>query len=559
MSGSETEYFGPNRIRIDFSETVYIDGPIDISLQGRLPFVSEPDITLVAAMLGFSGEIPDDRAEWHHNYTPIECWMSAHILREVNGWTIKQTAKRIRAERDMPQTLGFFEEEPKPGARGDPPSYTQLRDTWEETFTDRHRGAVKVITERLVEYCRENGFPAPEDVFLPEEEVEEPTEDHPTVRELTIEKTADVWEYARPMVLKHWYLKRHHNWQIPEARFFDGHAALATAGDDVFPESGLGNMLAKSGHDQIHYPSTHRRELKKFTIEEIRELHQEVTRDLIAEARRKGELVGKVKVAIDQTKGHPWTGEVVRNADGSNAEDWVLGYKNDNDTRPQHYFQWATVQVVGLDVPLILDAVPVKRGITKGEIVDKLMETANELLHDPEIVMMDAGFDSEAAKNSSEKHSTYYLNKKSRDSDDKRRMRKMWENRETVRIIEEEDRPGMPTRKTVYVPHVLADEEDEGDNDGPSELRQGLLSDFQEAGGDELPDQSPFDSLVDDIREEEGEKGLSEDDIDGAEQYVVFETNHPLANKRGGRNRETIPEEEQIHAAARMIRNYGDR
>lgn len=561
MSRTGTEDFGDNRIEIDFSETVHIDGPIEVFLKGQLPFYSEPDITLVAAMLRFSGDIPDDRAEWHHNYTPIESWMQAHILRKVNGWSIKETAERIRAGRDMPQMLGFFEDEPKKGARGDPPSYTQLRDVWEETFTDRHRGAVTVIAERLVDYCRENGYPAPEDVFLPEKdiEVEEPTEDHPTVRDLTIEKTADVWEHARPMVLKHWYLKRHHNWQIPEANFFDGHAYLATTSDDVFPESGIGNMMAKSGHDRVQYASTHRRELKKFTIEEVRELHQEVTRDLIAEARRKGELVGKMKVAIDQTKGHPWTGEVERNADGSNAEDWILGYKNDNDTRTQHYFQWATVQVVGLDVPLILDAIPVKRGMTKGEIVDELMATANDLLHDPEIVMMDAGFDSEAAKNSAEKHSTYYLNKKSRDADDKKRMREMWENRETVRIVEAEDRPGMPTRKKVYVPHVLADEEEDDEDDGPSELRQELLSDFEEAGGDELPDQSPFDSLVDDIREQEEEEGLSEDDIDGAEQYVVFETNHPLANKRGGRNRETIPEEEQIHAAARMVRNYGNR
>jgi IS4 transposase len=561
VSGSGTEDFGSSRIRIDFSETVYIDGPIEVSLQGRLPFASEPDITLVAAMLGFSGEIPDDRAEWHHNYTPIECWMSAHILRKVNGWTIKKTAERIRGGRDMPQMLGFFEDEPAKGARGDPPSYTQLRDMWEETFTDRHRGAVIVIAERLVDYCRENGFPAPEDVFLPENdiEVEEPTENHPTVRNLTIEKTTDVWEHARPMVLRHWHLKRHHNWQIPEANFFDGHAYLATSSDDVFPESGLGNMMAKSGHKRVQYASTHRRELKKFSIEEIRELHQKVTRDLINEARREGELVGKMKVAIDQTKGHPWTGHVERDEDGNNLESWILGYKNDNDKRPQQYFQWATVQVVGLDVPLILDAIPVKRGMTKGDIVDELMETANDLLHDPEVVMMDAGFDSGAAKNSAEKHGTYYLNKKSRDKDDKKRMREMWANRETVRIVEEEDRPGMPTRKTLYVPHILADEEEEDDDNGASELRQELLSDFEEAGGDELPDQSPFDSLMDDIREEEEEEGLSEDDIDGAEQYVVFETNHPLANKRGGRNRDTIPEEEQIHAAARMVRNYGNR
>jgi len=116
VSGTGTEDFGDNRIEIDFSETVHIDGPIEVFLKGQLPFYSEPDITLVAAMLRFSGDIPDDRAEWHHNYTPIESWMQAHILRKVNGWSIKKTAERIRAERDMPQMLGFFEDEPKKGA-----------------------------------------------------------------------------------------------------------------------------------------------------------------------------------------------------------------------------------------------------------------------------------------------------------------------------------------------------------------------------------------------------------------------------------------------------------
>jgi len=559
VSGVGTGDGGARPIALDFSETVYIDGPIEASVQTTFPY-AEPDITQIAALVTLSGDIPDDRAEWHHNYTHIKSWMGAHILREAKGWSIKETADQLAKERDMPQMLGFFEEGPVAGDPGDPPSYTQLRDVWEETFTDRHRGAVKVIAERLVEYCRENGFPAPEDVFLPEEdiEVEDPDEDDPTVRELTTEKTADVWEHARPMVLNHWHLKRHHNWQVPEPTFFDAHAYLSTASDDVFPESGLGNMNAKSDHDRVHFPSTHRKELKRFDIEEIRELHQEVTRDLIQEARREGELVGKMKVAIDQTKGHPWTGEVKRNEEGENQEDWILGYKNDNDKRAQQYFQWATVQVVGLDVPLILDAIPVKRGMTKGNIVDELMETANEMLHDPEIVMLDAGFDSEASKNAAEKHDTYYLNRASRDKEDKKRMREMWANRETVRIVEAEDRPGMPVRKKIYVPHILAEEEEDED-DGPSELRQELLSDFEDAGGDELPDQSPFESLMDDIREEEDEESLDEDDIDPTEQYIVFETNDPLANKRGGRNQDTIPREEQIHAAARMVRNYGNR
>lgn len=323
---------------------------------------------------------------------------------------------------------------------------------WAETFTERTRGACMFIAERLGKVARENGLPGPDEVFRPEDDVEpkEIDEDDPTVRELTTEKTADVWEHARPMVLKHWHLKRHHNWQAPEATFFDGHACLATASDDEFAESGLGNMAPKSNHDHVHYPSTHRRELKKFDIEEIRDLHRSVTKDLTREARREGELVGKLEVAIDQTKGHPWTGEVEPESDGKNAEDWILGIKNDNDQRTQYYFQRASVQIVGLDVPLVLDAVPVHRGCAREDIEDDLLETATEMAEDIERVHMDADYDSEAVKNAAEKHEVIYNNRKSRDKENKRRMGQMWKNGEAVRIVEAENRHGMPTRKKIY-------------------------------------------------------------------------------------------------------------
>ncbi|MFC6904885.1 hypothetical protein [Halalkalicoccus tibetensis] len=158
MSGTEGSENSKNEDHINFSETVYIDGPVEVFFQGPLPYFTEPQIEHIAPLLKFSGDIPDDRAEWHHNYTPIESWMLAHIYREINGWSIKRTADRFAGERDLPQMLGFFDEGPVKGDPGDPPSYTQLRDMWEENFTARHRGAVKVVAERLVEYCRNNGI-----------------------------------------------------------------------------------------------------------------------------------------------------------------------------------------------------------------------------------------------------------------------------------------------------------------------------------------------------------------------------------------------------------------
>lgn len=550
---------------LDWSYTVHLEsGPAVFSLNRVLSEDDNPHVESLIPYLSWTGKIPDARAEWHRNYTPIGRWFRAHLLRCIRDDTHQELKRALEDEPELAARLGFFEgsasvidEYDETGAGHGIPGYTHLRDMWEKEFSPRTRGACTVLAERLVEYARNQGFPAPDDVFIPDDDVkvDDPSEDHPTVRELTIEKTGDVWQHARPMVLNHWYLKRHHNWQIPEANFYDGHAALAATSDDVFPESGIGNMSAKSDHNRVQYPSTHRRELKKFDTDEIRDLHQSVTEELIQEARSNGELVGSIKVAIDQTKGHPWTGEIDRNPGGSNAEEWILGYSNDNDTRTQYYFQWATIQVVGLDIPLVLDALPVKRGLTKGDIVDELLDTATDLLDDIELVMMDGGFDSGAAKNAAEKHETYYINRKSRDATDKQRMREMWSDGETVRIVEEEDRLGMPVRKTVYVPHINGDDED--DEETPDEsLRQQLITDFEGLDADELPEESPFETLLSDIHDDEDE---GSEEIDPTEQYVVFETNHPLVNNRGGRGNDPIPKEEQIQAAARLIRRYGIR
>jgi len=66
-----------------------------------------------------------------------------------------------------------------------------------------------------------------------------------------------------------------------------------------------------------------------------------------------------------------------------------------------------------------------------------------------------------------------------------------------------------------------------------------------------MPAESPFESLLDEIHDEETE---DEEDIDGSQMYTVFETNDALADNRGAARRDAISEREQRHGAARMVR-----
>ena len=105
----------------------------------------------------------------------------------------------------------------------------------------------------------------------------------------------------------------------------------------------------------------------------------------------------------------------------------------------------------------------------------------------------------------------------------------------------------MPVRKTVYVPHI--NENHEGNS-----LRQQPITDFERIDADELPDESLFETLLSDTHDDKKRKP-----VDRTEQYIVLETNHPLANNRGRRENGPISKGEQIQAAAQVVRWYGNR
>jgi IS4 transposase len=56
--------------------------------------------------------------------------------------------------------------------------------------------------------------------------------------------------------------------------------------------------------------------------------------------------------------------------------------------------QWATVQLVDNPIPIVLDARPVRRGESRKEIVEDLLNSAEELVH-VDNVLMDREFDSQ--------------------------------------------------------------------------------------------------------------------------------------------------------------------
>jgi IS4 transposase len=114
-------------------------------------------------------------------------------------------------------------------------------------------------------------------------------------------------------------------------------------------------------------------------------MYRQAVNRLLSEVAETEEFFRAGIVATDITEADPFTG------DRTGHEDEIIGTKEKTD---EYAYQWATVQLVGNAVPTVLDARPVRKGESRLEIVEDLLDSAEELIH-VDNVLMDREFDSQ--------------------------------------------------------------------------------------------------------------------------------------------------------------------
>lgn len=476
----------------------------------------------------------DNRAEWHRNTTHIHAWMKAHMFRLSWDCGERLLASFLHAFPDVCMNFGFPTEHSYDTSGA--PSQSRLWEMWHKEFNEVQKEFVRTATEEAMDFAREQGIPAPDPVFRPEERniTTEQSE-----QRIVTKKTQDIWKKAKPFVTDCFYLKRAENHYHHENAFWEQHTYMGMR-EDMYAQSGQHSFALESERSETPSASNHRYQIGKLSVEETRSMLHETTEELIKRARRDSELVGKLSAAIDITKGNPWTGKIERDEDDNITEDWILGYSGGNS-----YYQWATIQIVGLDIPLVLDAVPVKRGLRRAEIVDSLLENALKLVDDIELVMMDREFDSKGVKDACEKHEVCYLNPARKYSSEKAKCTELREAGKTVHIEEDDG----PSRKRIYLPSTKSTNKDNSTKEVEDEnnIRKELEKEFAEISGDS------FRGLVDEVRVEESKKPVRGNKED-SRSYTLFETNHPLI-----RLDESDSEVDRIHIAEKMARRYRHR
>jgi putative transposase len=321
--------------------------------------------------------------------------------------------------------------------------------------------------------------------------------------------------------------------------------------EDMYAASGPASFVLDTPREHVPSGSTHRYQIGKLSVNDIRSMLRNTTQLLIARARQHGELTGKLWTAIDVTKGVPFTGDV------EGHEDDILGYKDGN-----HDYQWAVCKIVGMDVPLVLDAIPRKRGQSKDEIVEQLLKHTTEMAN-LDLVMMDREFDAEGVKETCEEYGVYYLNPTRifTDSDETEAIAWMYRTSKRFHVTEEETDESTPARKQLYLPNRSRSAADDAD-DSLSDVWQEPCGEW--VGDDidgEPSDGMSFSRLLANIRREEEveerKQKVKEGDVDTA-GTVIFEMNHPYVTASDADGQE-MDAKTFIHMIERMIHRYRHR
>jgi len=141
-------------------------------------------------------------------------------------------------------------------------------------------------------------------------------------------------------------LDRGEGCEIPENAYWGLQTYLGLR-ENLAANEGARSFIHESKRDRTPLGHGHRDQIRDLPIEQIREMYRQAVQQLINELAETEEFFRAGIVAIDITEDDPFTG------DRTGHEDEIIGTKEKTD---EYAYQWATVQLVGNAVPLVLDA-----------------------------------------------------------------------------------------------------------------------------------------------------------------------------------------------------------
>ncbi|WP_135306278.1 transposase [Haloarcula amylovorans] len=297
------------------------------------------------------------------------------VLKELHGWD---------HETPLVEYLGSHPKLSEGIGLDTVPDQSTLWRSWNQRFTTDLRETVETAARTILIKAQNAGVDVPHE---PERKLQhrlddsdEPEPDDQTV----LDQAEKLTDHVSRVVFPAFSLDRDEGCEIHENAYWDLQTYLGLR-ENLAANEGARSFTYESTRERTPLGHAHREHLRDLSIEQIREMYRQAIGRLLGEAAETEEFFRAGIVAIDITEAEPFTG------DRTGHEDEILGTKEQSD---EYAYQWATVQLVGNAVPIVLDARPVRRGESRLEIVEDLLDSAEELVN-VDNVLMDREFDSQ--------------------------------------------------------------------------------------------------------------------------------------------------------------------
>ena len=300
--------------------------------------------------------------------------MRVFLLKELHGWD-HETA-----------LVEYLQRRPALCRRLDfdaVPDQSTLWRTWHHRFTATLRETIETGARTILIQADQAGISVPREppTTLPHHE----TEEEPGLDDRAVlDRAEEITDQIGRIVYPAFSLDRGDGCEIHEHAFWDLQAYLGLR-ENLAANEGARSFMYESQRERTPLGHAHREHIRGLTVDDIREMYQHAVERLIDRVAETDEFYRAGIVAIDTTEADPFTG------DRTGHEDEIIGTKEDTD---EYAYQWATIQLVGSAVPLVLDARPVRRGESRKGIVEDLLNSAEDLVH-VDNVLMDREFDSQ--------------------------------------------------------------------------------------------------------------------------------------------------------------------
>jgi IS4 transposase len=303
----------------------------------------------------------------------MEPLFRAFLLREVHGWS-HETAliEYLQQTPSVHRQLGFETL----------PNQSTFWRTWHKRFTADLRDTIQTAAQTILLKADDAGVSIPRE--RPDTSSSSDTEESFLDEQALFERSEDIAEQVSRTVYPAFSLDRGEGCEIHEHAFWDFQTYLGLR-ENLAANEGARSFLIESQRERTPLGHAHRGHIRDLSIEGIREMYHTAVERLLDSTAETSAFHRAGIVAIDTTEANHFTG------DRTGHEDEILGTKEKTD---EYAYQWATIQLVGNAVPLILDARPVRKGDSRLEIVEDLLDSAQDLVH-VDNVLMDREFDSQ--------------------------------------------------------------------------------------------------------------------------------------------------------------------